>query len=238
MLQAQYMHGVQMGYWKDSAGAANGAIQGYTDGRYGRSFLKYRDDATGESEARSRACYYWNVENSPGAAVGYALAAPRTAYGPGGRVLVAGIEKMSEVSQGLLNFPFAFYLDGRRHGVGSVASLSTLHTTWDVGAVLWEPTPTVGNPVARVCVTAGTSGTYASAVTATADGTTTVVLSAIDPAQANQIKQGEYLTINATAVRVEAISGTTVTTDVAVPAGSGLVIAYTPPVWGTFGVVS
>lgn len=66
---------------------------------------------------------------------------------------------------------------------------------------------------------------YTEGRTATTNGTTTVTLSA----SSSVLAVGDYLTINSTDVKVTALSGTTMTVNTSISAGSGLAIAYTVP---------
>lgn len=93
--------------------------------------------------------------------------------------------------------------------------------------------PSVGNPIGWICTAAGTAGQYVEGKTATANGTTSVTLSAASA----YLKAGNYLTINATTARVVSISGTTMVMSTTIPAGSGLAIAYHAPTWTSYGTL-
>lgn len=103
--------------------------------------------------------------------------------------------------------------------------------TYNASDIVYDETPSASGKIGSICTTSGTQGTYTEGRTATTDGTTTVVLSA----SSDVLRKGDYLTINATNVRVTSITGTTMITDVTVPTGSGLAITYftsTFKLWG------
>lgn len=103
------------------------------------------------------------------------------------------------------------------------------------GKVIYNNSAAAAGFVGWVCTTAGTFGSYAEGLTVTATGTSTVTLSGSN----TELKVGMYLTINGVpAGKILSIAGTTMVMSSTVSAGSGLSIAYTTPVYKTFGVIS
>jgi hypothetical protein len=105
---------------------------------------------------------------------------------------------------------------------------------WHVGDELCANNATSGQAGYRRCTLGGTAGTYSEGRTATTDGTTTVILSSAS----SVLVVGDYVTINATSVQILDKNGTTLTVSAAIPAGSGLAIAYRNPTFSTFGTLS
>jgi len=103
------------------------------------------------------------------------------------------------------------------------------------GKIIYNNAPTPGGFVGWVCTTAGTFGTYSEGRTVTSTGSGVVTLSSASAV----LQVGMYLTINSVAAgKILSISGTTMVMSSAVGAGSGLSIAYSTPVYKTFGAVS
>jgi hypothetical protein len=93
------------------------------------------------------------------------------------------------------------------------------------------------------CVTYGTAGSYAKDRTATADGSTTVLVSGAPMStlfDGHDFKIGDKLTINGVTARVLAASdtGLELTMQSAVPAGTGLPIAFAAPTFKQFGRIT
>jgi hypothetical protein len=210
-------------------GGNQGALLSVVDPTYGTSYLNYRRDPYGVTQGHGARIFFWNSQGGP--ATAYAITAPRTAMGGGGQFLVSvgGVEKLAEHDDALLNFPRAHFEKGLRREVGSLAGVAAHRDTWDVGSILWDSA--AGDSLGWLVTEAGTTGVYGSAVTATGNGTTTVVLSALDPLVSNQLRIGEYLVVGTTRVRVEAYEDLALsfTASAPVPAGSGLPVAYAPP---------
>jgi hypothetical protein len=103
------------------------------------------------------------------------------------------------------------------------------------GKVIYDSAPSAGGFVGFVCTTSGTFGTYSEGRTVTATGTATVTLSGAN----TELQVGMYLTIDGVAVgKIVSITGTTMVMTSNVAAGSGLSIAYTTPIYKTFGAIS
>lgn len=130
----------------------------------------------------------------------------------------------------------SIYRDSSRPPL-SAARLSAAPTTgtWAVGDLVLNTAAAPGGYVGWVCTTAGTQGTYTEGLTATTDGTTTVVLSASSTAH---LGPGMYLTINGTAVRVVSILDTSMVVSSTIAAsGPGTPIAYTNATFKEFGAI-
>ena len=113
---------------------------------------------------------------------------------------------------------------------------------WVVGDIVYNNAPTPGGNIGWVCTSPGTSSTRSESMTATADGSATVTLSAHSGIFV--IKLGSYLTINSTTARVIGINAdyqtvgiTTLTMSGNIPAGSGLAITFAQPVFKAFGTI-
>ncbi len=97
-----------------------------------------------------------------------------------------------------------------------------------------------GGRCGKKCTTPGTAGSYGGVRTATADGSTTVLISgaAMSTLKDQQdFKVGDKLTINSITARVQTVSdnGLTLVMGSAVTAGSGLAITFSNPVWKEYG---
>lgn len=107
--------------------------------------------------------------------------------------------------------------------------------TWNQGDRAWNRDVAPGGAEGWICTRGGTLGVYSEGRTATANGTTTVVLSG----PSTILKIGMYLLINGASVRIADISNATLTMVLSVPAGGpGLSIAYAPPVFNKFGSIA
>ena len=114
-----------------------------------------------------------------------------------------------------------------------IGGSSPNYGTYNPGDIIFDETPAASGKIGWVTTAGGTEGTYSEGLTATANGTTSITLSA----SSNVLRRGDYLTINATAVRVTSIDGVDMVTDVTVPAGSGLAITYTGGTYKTWGAI-
>jgi len=107
--------------------------------------------------------------------------------------------------------------------------------TYSQGTKFYDSDPAAGGFIGSVCTSSGTFGTYSEGRTLTADGSSTVTLSAAS----SVLYQGEYITIGGvTDARIKSISGTTMILDTTVGSGSGLSISYTTPIFKTYGTIS
>ena len=123
---------------------------------------------------------------------------------------------------------------GARHLRGYLSrNASPDFHTWNPGDSYTFNDPVATGYVGKVCVTGGTLGTYTEGLTATADGTTTVTLSA----STSVLKVGMYLTINGDTNTVVSISGTTMVMSGTVTTGAGLAIAFFPAVLKGYGTI-
>jgi hypothetical protein len=140
------------------------------------------------------------------------------------------------------------YIGAIRHSATSVAPTTStpdyLSDTWNPGDRAWYKAGAVtpGGAQGTRCIAGGTfTPPNAVARTATSTGTNSILLSGspLSTLRINaDIHVGDYLTINGvTNVHVTAIGddGLTLTTDVPVPAGSGLSVAFKAPVFEDFG---
>ena len=123
---------------------------------------------------------------------------------------------------------------GTFNQVSYAASIPTTGTHF-VGKVVYNNAAAPSGFVGWVCTTAGTFGTYSEGRTVTATGTAIVTLSSATTV----LQVGMYLTINGVASgKILSITGTTMVMSSTVAAGSGLSIAYSTPVYKTFGAIS
>lgn len=144
-----------------------------------------------------------------------------------------------------MTYPLGFYLNNTLFAQPASSPPSASgpnNANWTVGDICLNSAPTIGSPTGWVCTTAGTSGSYVEGRTATANGTTTVTLPVAS--LVGYIQLGAYLTINGVTARVLAVNSdfrtagiTTMTMSATVPTGTGLAIAYSPPVFTAFGTV-
>jgi hypothetical protein len=110
--------------------------------------------------------------------------------------------------------------------------------TYDQGDIIWAKTATIGQPVGQVCVVAGTKSTLNGGLT-TGDILNTTFLLTVN--STTGLLVNSYITIaGVTGVKqITNITGLVVTIDVAADATVvGAAIAYSPPSFGTFGVIS
>lgn len=115
------------------------------------------------------------------------------------------------------------------------AAVSPTTGTHFIGKIIFNNSPTPSGTIGFVCTTSGTFGTYAEGLTVTSTGTTSVTLSGAN----TELQVGMYLNINGIAAgKILSITGTTMVMSVVVAAGSGLSVAYTTPVYKTFGTIS
>jgi hypothetical protein len=151
-----------------------------------------------------------------------------------------GVSKFVQAQTGVnyysSSFPATFEgFEDRAYSAPYYASAAPTTGTHFVGKLFFNSAAAAGGFVGWVCTTAGTFGSYAEGLTVTSTGTATVTLSGAN----TELKVGMYLTINGTpAGKILSISGTTMIMSSAVGAGAGLSIAYTTPVFKTFGVIS
>lgn len=123
---------------------------------------------------------------------------------------------------------------GTYNQVFYAASAPTTGTHF-VGKVVYNNAAAPSGFIGWVCTTAGTFGTYSEGRTVTATGTAIVTLSSATTV----LQVGMYLTINSVAAgKILSITGTTMVMSSTVAAGSGLSIAYSAPVYKTFGAIS
>ena len=111
-------------------------------------------------------------------------------------------------------------------GLGSITG------TFEKGSIIWNSAPAASGYVGAVCVVAGTWG-LTTAVTATANGTTALTLSAPEP----KLQAGQYVTINGVATKIVSVSGVALVVANNVTAGSGLAIAQTNGTFKRFGAI-
>ena len=104
----------------------------------------------------------------------------------------------------------------------------TYYRTWRPGDTRYKKAPTSGDTGAWICITAGTSGTYTEGRTVTSSGLAACTLNA---ASAATLNVGDKVTVNGVTTTITALSGTSITFADAIPAGSGLAIVYSPPVF-------
>lgn len=103
------------------------------------------------------------------------------------------------------------------------------------GDLIFDTAPVAGGRLGWVCLTNGTTGTYVEGLTVTADGSATLVASG----SSTVLAPGNYITITGKGSRrIDAVSGTSITVNSAVTAGSGLAISYTAPTFAEFGKVA
>lgn len=197
------------------------ALLSWVDDIGGRAYFKFRRDGTGNGEGGGVGNYYWNAENT--SAVAYSISGAQAKI----NALVGATDKLFGIDSALLNIPTALYLRGKRIDLTTAAIASSFRATWAQSSIRLDPDPAGSGSVGSIVTVAGTTGIYSEGITATTNGTVNVVLSST-PAF---LRLGEYLTINSTRCRIEALTGTALTTDVIIPAGSGLVIAYAAPTW-------
>jgi hypothetical protein len=117
----------------------------------------------------------------------------------------------------------------------SYASAAPTTGTHFVGKVIYNNAAAPSGFVGWVCTTAGTFGTYSEGRTVTSTGTSVVTLSSATTV----LQVGMYLTINGVVSgKILSITGTTMVMSSTVAVGSGLSIAYSTPVYKTFGAIS
>ena len=207
----------------------DGAILAAVDLYAGRSYLRLGTGSSDSARLGGKNAYYWNYENS--ASTAYAVTSSHGEV----EAYDGGIGQRSfESDAGVFAVPLYFYLRGRRHDVDRLSNALIFRGTWLEGSKLFTSYPTPGDYVGFVVTSAGTTGTYLEGVTATANGTTSLTLSAA-PAF---LRKGEYVTINGVATKIVSIVGTTMTVANNVTAGSALAIAYTAPVFKAFGRIA
>jgi hypothetical protein len=102
-----------------------------------------------------------------------------------------------------------------------------------------------GGAEGKVCVTAGTQGTYAGGRTATADGSAVIVISGATMGtlyDQHHFKVGDWVTVDGSPrhqVIAVSANGLTVTLDGSVTAGGpGLAMAFSPPTFKEFGSIA
>jgi hypothetical protein len=123
---------------------------------------------------------------------------------------------------------------GTYNQVSYAATIPTTGTHFQ-GKLIYNNAAAPSGFVGWVCTTPGTFGTYSEGRTVTATDTTVVTLSSATTV----LQVGMYLTINgAGAGKILSITGTTMVMSSTVAAGSGLSIAYSTPVYKTFGAIS
>jgi hypothetical protein len=109
---------------------------------------------------------------------------------------------------------------------------------WTRGSVVFNTGASPSGFVGWVCTTEGTPGTYAEGLRATVASpgpSTTVTLSGTN----TELRAGQYITIGGTGPnRIVSVSGITMVMTSAVAAGAGQAIAYSNPVFKTFGAIS
>lgn len=143
-------------------------------------------------------------------------------------------------------FPEGFYLGTAKVKVVSHVPDATDTpgvTDWMPGDIALLDTASAGEFVGWVCTVGGSSGVYGGTATATADGSTTVVLN--HAAGLGYFGLGSWLTINATRARVNAVNSdhltngvVTLTMSTTIPAGSGLAVTYSQPTFVKFGKIA
>jgi len=143
-------------------------------------------------------------------------------------------------------FPEGFYLGTSKVKVVSHVPDATDTpgiTDWAPGDIALLDTPSAGDFAGWVCTVGGSSGAYGGTATATADGSTTVVLN--HAAGLGYFGLGSWLTINATRARVTAVNAdhltngvVTLTMSTTIPAGSGLAVTYSQPTFVKFGKIA
>lgn len=143
-------------------------------------------------------------------------------------------------------FPEGFYLGTAKVKVVSHvpdATDTSGVTDWMPGDIALLDTASAGEFVGWVCTVGGSSGVYGGTATATADGSTTVVLN--HAAGLGYFGLGSWLTINATRARVNAVNSdhltngvVTLTMSTTIPAGSGLAVTYSQPTFVKFGKIA
>lgn len=118
--------------------------------------------------------------------------------------------------------------------------------TWNPGdKMFYKGAATVsGGPEGVVCVTGGTIGTYTGGRTVSSGGGTTITVSGGSMGGNtlyHDFKIGDHLLINGvtTAVVYDSTNnGQTLTMSTGIPAGSGLSVAFVPPVFRFFGITT
>jgi hypothetical protein len=110
---------------------------------------------------------------------------------------------------------------------------------------IWEETDILINRLANypggawsgwigaICVSGGTAGTYTEGRTVTSDGSNVVTLD--EPSEVLAV--GDFITVNATLVRIASIDGTQLTLTANIPAGTSLPITFQNPTWKRFGAL-
>ena len=207
-----------------------GKIFSFQHGNDGtRHALKYADISTVAISGHSDVLY-WDYA---GTSKGYGWARSNLAILSVGdsalpRGMVGG-QLFTYAKCGLIN-------EGQR--VAHSDSPSSRSGAWLIGDICFARTQTLGSNVGWVCTVSGTVGTYTEGLTATANGTTTIVLSGATDYVVG-IHVGDTLLINGITGRVVDISTdlTTLTMSASVTAGAGLAIAYVAPTFQTFGTV-
>jgi hypothetical protein len=138
-----------------------------------------------------------------------------------------------------------FYVGQSRHATSTSASDPT-SGTWNPGDRIYfiGAACVPGGPEGKVCVTAGTAGTFTDTVTATTEGANTVALSAV-PAGSERgdksLRVGMIVTINGTTRRIIAIADDLLSLTMDGPiaaAGPGLLFTYSLPVFKDFGSIA
>ena len=107
------------------------------------------------------------------------------------------------------------------------------------GDVIFKRAPVAGFPVGWICTVGGTSSTYIEGLTATSAGGTSLTLSG-NTHVTHGLQIGDRVLINGvtTYITNRGIGATTsITVANAIPAGSGLAIAYVPGTWVEFGML-
>ena len=136
---------------------------------------------------------------------------------------------------------FGLYNEGRliTHRASPTTEV-TWQNTFFIGDIVFNTAHVLGGSVGWVCTVAGTNGTYTEGLTATSAGGTSLTLSAATSFSTGGLRVGAKIVVNATTVHITAISanGLTLTVSGAVPAGAGLAITYSPPVFKSFGTIN
>lgn len=130
--------------------------------------------------------------------------------------------------------PHGLFMHGTRfESVDAVPDGTThLNRTWNQGDVAFNRVVAAGGKMGWVCVQHGTLGSYAEGRTVTADGSTTVTLSA----PSTVLRVGMIVNMGSSVRnRIMAISGSTMTMAVGVPSGSNLPISYAAPTFKSWG---